>query len=325
MLLRQNIITDNLNIIVPRGENVGFTLYGFVVDDLGYCHVDEHVPIHDALEGVVVSFTKFKCRNMFITVSEATSHGIIFTVITSSPTTTDMVIMTAGGLAVFYPEWTMDGIVVTNHTVISSTYTYNKNIGCGKDACWQIQSNTNFMGKPCAEFCPMLWHKVADSGEKILVIEWDERFPLKMLLQQSNIMCMCMHNSKINMQSVHLPTNPLPQDYENICNQETVIQNHKPTYLGKQQGVLYATNAQEAHVVMVPWHNGKTYNMHLGSREQVTLIMGITRNYMDVTGNVLVVKHVRGNKHAIVDCTKDDIMYITDIMKRGISQDEFWT
>ncbi|KAG1766497.1 hypothetical protein EV702DRAFT_1204111 [Suillus placidus] len=385
MWLGQNVVTDNLNIIVPNSDAVGLGLYAFIIDDLGYRNVDANVPINHVFEGVVESFTKFQRDNVFITVTEATPHGI-FRVITSAPTTADMVVMTAGGLAVFYSAWTLYGIALTNHTVISSVH--SQNIGCRKDMRWNIQINTNFMGKPCDDFCPTLWHNVADHGREILVTEWDTRFSLKVLLKRSKTMwrlsrdcqnSMCMHNSNINVHKIDLPANPMPQDYENIRNQESLIQNHQPTYLGQQCGVLYATNARDAHVVTVPWRDGvsnlnhnshlkvlhwadqlgpdlfttsfaqfqKTYNElvengHPASQHGYTFfrehpksysppnalirkLARITRNDMDVTSNVLVIKHVRGNKHAVVNCMTEDITYINNIMKRAIGRNEFWT
>jgi hypothetical protein len=43
-------------------------------------------------------------------------------------------------------------------------------------------------------------------------------------------------------------------------------------------------------------------------------IASISRNEMDITGNVLVVKHHVGNKASIVDCTYDDIQHTNKIM-----------
>jgi hypothetical protein len=47
-------------------------------------------------------------------------------------------------------------------------------------------------------------------------------------------------------------------------------------------------------------------------------IAQITKNDADVMGNVLVVKHIQGNKHNIVDCTEDDVKPINTIFSRSV-------
>ncbi|KAG2346976.1 hypothetical protein BDR05DRAFT_996778 [Suillus weaverae] len=47
----------------------------------------------------------------------------------------------------------------------------------------------------------------------------------------------------------------------------------------------------------------------------------------DVTGNVLVVKHPRGNKHEIIDMAADDIATVNTLIQGAVSRvdSEFWT
>ncbi|KAG2124752.1 hypothetical protein BD769DRAFT_1669243 [Suillus cothurnatus] len=44
-----------------------------------------------------------------------------------------------------------------------------------------------------------------------------------------------------------------------------------------------------------------------------------------VLGNVLVVKHIRGNKHEVVDLTAADVDCINEVLIRTINHAEFWT
>lgn len=42
----------------------------------------------------------------------------------------------------------------------------------------------------------------------------------------------------------------------------------------------------------------------------------IKSNKNDIMGNVLVVKHIRGRKHDIVDCSAEDIQWVNEIVVR---------
>jgi hypothetical protein len=53
----------------------------------------------------------------FITVTKAKIEGL-FKVILCSPTTADMLFMTAGGFGMLYPEWTLNNIAVVNRTIL---------------------------------------------------------------------------------------------------------------------------------------------------------------------------------------------------------------
>ncbi|KAG1849523.1 hypothetical protein F4604DRAFT_1934869 [Suillus subluteus] len=54
-------------------------------------------------------------------------------------------------------------------------------------------------------------------------------------------------------------------------------------------------------------------------------IGGITDNANDVPGNVLVIKHKRGNKDFVIDCTDEDIEDATNIIKRTLGVSNFWS
>ncbi|KAG2059472.1 hypothetical protein BDR06DRAFT_967978 [Suillus hirtellus] len=162
MLLAQNTVTDNMSIIVPNSESITFVLYAFIIEDLQYEHVIDNAYINHSYDGVVESFTKFHHNNLFITITESKIHGI-FRVITAAPTTADMVFMTGGGIAALYPTWTLNGIVMLNHTISSAGS--DQNIGCIKQTQWRIKADTNFMQEACIDLCPTIWWNIADSDE----------------------------------------------------------------------------------------------------------------------------------------------------------------
>jgi len=82
---------------------------------------------HHAFLDSLHSFTRFQKGNMHIIVSEATPDEI-FSVITSSPTTTDMTIMTLGGLAVFYSHWTLRKMALESHCMMRAN-SYSQELG----------------------------------------------------------------------------------------------------------------------------------------------------------------------------------------------------
>ncbi|KAG2123119.1 hypothetical protein BD769DRAFT_1670199 [Suillus cothurnatus] len=50
----------------------------------------------------------------------------------------------------------------------------------------------------------------------------------------------------------------------------------------------------------------------------------VTPGDEDVTGNVLVIKHVHGRKHDLVHCGEDDVSYVNTILKMTVTQSDFW-
>jgi hypothetical protein len=171
----------NLNIVVPAESGLCMVL--FIIDTLHYERI-ENTQINYSHTELISSHEEFQCGPLRITVSEAFADGI-FEVITKSHTTADMMVMTAGGLTVFYPLWTSKGIAVTNSLVLHTAP--RQNIGCIKQPTWHIHAQTMFLNGPCQSLCPTLWNNVADAGQYGLVMEWDHRFPMKALLKCSNV------------------------------------------------------------------------------------------------------------------------------------------
>jgi hypothetical protein len=104
----------NLNIVVPTESGLCMAL--FIIDTLHYERI-ENIQINYSHNKLISSHEEFQCGPLRITVSEAFADGI-FKVITKSHTTADMMVMTAGGLTVFYPLWTSKCIAVTNSSVL---------------------------------------------------------------------------------------------------------------------------------------------------------------------------------------------------------------
>lgn len=56
--------------------------------------------------------------------------------------------------------------------------------------------------------------------------------------------------------------------------------------------------------------------MYLPPNAMIRELADITSNKDDVMGNVLVVKHLRGRKHIVVDCSAEDIQCVNSIIIR---------
>ncbi|KAG2152220.1 hypothetical protein BD769DRAFT_1658653 [Suillus cothurnatus] len=318
----------------------------------------------------------FRRGHRTITVSEATPEGV-FKLVTASPTTADMIIMTAGGLTAFYADWTLAGIALTNHTIIDPAV--GKHIGCMQRPHFQLRTDTEFLNGPCGMKCPVLWRNVAEQGTQSLTLEWDGRFSLVSFIRRSQTIwrlsehcnnSACMHNPINNSRTARLPPNPMPNDLWSIRLQEARIASHTPTYSGKIRALLFATSATTVHVIDVPLRDGvsqltqlshlqilhwvnqlgpdrhvlatgrfrKTYNTNAGTPEAASAfgytffrehpsvfsppnmlireLAHIKSNENDIMGNVLVVKHIRGRKHDIVDCSLEDVQWANEIIVR---------
>jgi hypothetical protein len=232
MLTGEPTMSNNLNFIVPHGCSE--VLYTFLQESLTYRCVNRNRPPHHAYKGVIHGYAMFHRDHCTITVSEATPEGV-FKLITASPTTADMIIMTAGGLTVFYADWTLAGIALTNHTITDPAI--GKHIGCMQRPRFQLRTNTEFLNGPCGARCPVLWRNVAGQGTQSLTLEWDGRFSLLSFIRRSQTIwrlsehcnnSACMHNPINNSRTARLPPNPMPHDLRSIQMQEARIASHVP-------------------------------------------------------------------------------------------------
>ncbi|KAG1844044.1 hypothetical protein DFJ58DRAFT_853253 [Suillus subalutaceus] len=86
----------------------------------------------------------------------------IFRVITSSPTTADMTVMTPGGLAVFYPHWTLNKIALASHRITRANLDGQEqgnvcpSVGCTGKSVFSVERTTHFLGELCGVMSP-LW------------------------------------------------------------------------------------------------------------------------------------------------------------------------
>lgn len=232
MLTGEPTMPDNLNFIVPHGSSEA--LYTFLQESLIYRRVNRNRPPHYAYKGAIHGYAMFRQGHHTITVSEATPEGV-FKLITASPTTADMIIMTAGGLTAFYADWTLAGIALTNHTIVDPAV--GKHIGCMQRPHFHLQTNTEFLNGPCGARCPVLWRNVAEQGTQSLMLEWDGQFSLVSFIRRSQTIwrlsehcnnSACMHNPINNSRSARLPPNPMPNDLWSIRMQEARIASHIP-------------------------------------------------------------------------------------------------
>ncbi|KAG1880593.1 hypothetical protein C8R48DRAFT_767365 [Suillus tomentosus] len=268
MLTGDDTSPNNLNLITPFES--ADVLYAYIVSDLRYERVQSDAVPHRAFIDSVHSFVKFRKGAYCITVTEATADGV-FRVVTSSPTTADMIVMTPGGVAIFYPDWTLGRITVANHRVtrgIAEGLGQEigcPSVGCSTKSCFRLERTTDFLGEPCGTRCPSLWRNVAEEGGQMLVLEWDDRFSIKAVVDRSQTMwrlalyCqnkLCCYNPNNTACTAPLPAMPAPGDMARIKLEEAQISKHWPHYQGSVQGLLYATSARNPIVVSVPFRDG---------------------------------------------------------------------
>jgi hypothetical protein len=136
----------------------------------------------------------------------------------------DMIFMTPRGIAVFYPEWTLNRMVMLNHTV--ACHIPGCNVGCIKNDNYKVYPTTVFLQDPCGELCLALWQKIADGGKWSLVLKWDLRYPIRPSMACSHTMwqlaehCgnpMCAFNPMTNVQLICLPPFMAVTDYMSTC------------------------------------------------------------------------------------------------------------
>ncbi|KAG2746860.1 hypothetical protein P692DRAFT_201806857 [Suillus brevipes Sb2] len=142
MLSGDNSCVDNLNIIMTNGW---FDLFCTLIEDT--LHYER--------------FPTFKFQDLFITVTKVKIDGL-FKVILCSPTTADMLFMTAGGFGMLYPKWMLNNIVVVNWTILRGHQDNDK-------------------------LCSTQWCYILDFGGQSLVINWDAHFSLRSMIRMSHM------------------------------------------------------------------------------------------------------------------------------------------
>ncbi|KAG1894068.1 uncharacterized protein F5891DRAFT_1256478 [Suillus fuscotomentosus] len=109
---------------------------------------------------------------------------------------------------------------------------------------------------------------------------------------------------------------------------------HWVDFLGRNKHVLGAGRNRKTYNVISdpdssPWAHAFTFFredplVYAPPNALIRNIANIASNDADVTGNVLVVKHVHGDKNKIVDCNQRDINAINVLMTRALGDAEFW-
>lgn len=158
----------NLNIVVPY---TSFQLFHtFIKHVLGYIPISTKA--HPAIAHAVYRFRKYVCHERVITLSAARPSQSVLQIILNAPTTADMVVMSAGGVAWFYPRWLRDAIAVRTHS--SRFVPSGDKLGCDIDLTQEIrlEEDLEFTQIPCGPSCPTLWHHVEDTTLRSFV-DWD--------------------------------------------------------------------------------------------------------------------------------------------------------
>lgn len=98
----------NLNVIVPYRS---FRLFdAFIRHVLFYNPISSQA--HPAVAPAVYRFRQYASGQRVITMSAARASQSVLHIILNAPSTADMVIMSVGGVAWFYPQWHQEGIAV---------------------------------------------------------------------------------------------------------------------------------------------------------------------------------------------------------------------
>ncbi|KAG1877000.1 hypothetical protein C8R48DRAFT_669001 [Suillus tomentosus] len=260
-------LTNNLNSLVVHGGSNCF--HTFIIETLQYRRVQHNRSPNYAFDGMCTSFAIFRQGNKYITVSEAGVEGL-FKLVLSAHTTADMLFMTPGGLTLYYPSWTQQGITLANHTLVLQAT--GQRLGCMKHGEFQLHTNTAFLSHTCGDDCPTLWRKIADEGTHSLVLVWDIRFGMKDLIRHSNsiwrlaLHCdntYCVHHTSEDQTAVTLPPEPMPADLKTIESQATLIRARVPAYRPGIVGLLYPTRGSKGRLVPIPLRDGNRRPIHV--------------------------------------------------------------
>ncbi|KIK38222.1 hypothetical protein CY34DRAFT_15193 [Suillus luteus UH-Slu-Lm8-n1] len=159
---------SDLNIIVPHHHFQD--MHAFIVHTLGYKNVSS-IP-HPAMRAVVAHFGKYKSNHNIITISSGQRGASILHIILNAPTSADMLFMTTGGLTCFYPQWMQQHVAIQTHT--GDRVLPNHKLGSVGELLDDIlvADGTDFIGEPCGNRCPALWHRIEDKSLR-LSVDWD--------------------------------------------------------------------------------------------------------------------------------------------------------
>ncbi|KAG1775890.1 hypothetical protein EV702DRAFT_1046545 [Suillus placidus] len=303
MLTGHSSSPRNLNIVVGNGGR--HVWYCFIMDTLKY-HRVHNTFLNYAYTQAVSSFALFQSGEYLITVTEASPAGL-FNVVTTAPSTADMVFMSAGGLTVLYPEWTFKGTVVRNHSAVRTAT--GQNLGCIEQGGWSVEKDTGFLGMPCGSLCPMMWRNIAEHDQRTLVLQWDIRWSVTLLMKKSKTMwrlatqCRnpsCPFNTNANGHAPQLPATPMPDDLRSVQLQEERIAHHSPPYKCKFVGMLYGTRAIWPHLVVIPVRDGVEGLTHISQLDVCHWV-----DYFGAENVISATSRGRKTYHVMADAVTD--------------------
>ncbi|KAG1880596.1 hypothetical protein C8R48DRAFT_668031 [Suillus tomentosus] len=247
----------DLNLI---SSQEGFELmHAFLIDSLEFRQVSDNG--HPAISHVIGQFRRYVKEQSTVTLSTPKPGMHLLHVILSAPSTADMLLMTGGGLACFYPQWSQAGIAVVAHTGrhISSV----SKLGCAGDSMrvMRIEEDTGFLGRPCGKLCPTLWHHI-DSSPHLLALQWAQGGSLKNIFKGADVEwrlrsnCMnsaCVHSASATPPNFECAGSRSDADAKYVSAE---IVSHRPTFHRIFQGVFYGSSSSRPHLVPVPVRHG---------------------------------------------------------------------
>jgi hypothetical protein len=156
------------NIVVPYHSFQ--SLHAFIKHELGYTSISR--TSHPAIAHAAYRFRKYVYDRHAITLSAPRPSQSVLQIILNAPTTADMVVMSAGGVAWFYPQWFREGIAIRTRS--SEIVAVDDKLGLDADLTYgiRLEQDLEFTRIPCGSSCPTLWHHVEDSSLRSF-IDWD--------------------------------------------------------------------------------------------------------------------------------------------------------
>ncbi|KIK37431.1 hypothetical protein CY34DRAFT_109089 [Suillus luteus UH-Slu-Lm8-n1] len=243
----------------PIGQGSFLVTDRLVQKTLSYEHIGSARQPHHVFRTVVQTFTKYRQGGLQITLSEALSDDM-FEVITSSPTTGNMVFMTPGGIVAFYPILTLKEILVLNGVAkkaVQSSY-----VGCMKHS-----NSQTYQG--------LLYATWASEPILVPIPLWVDVTQLKHI-----------NDLEVLHWVNYLGNNKFSADMAQARKTYNMIM--EPSSLGYDHGYTFFRE----HPVLYTPPNSLVREITVGVVKQI-----------EVISNVLVLKHIKGSKHNIVDAS----------------------
>ncbi|KAH7904929.1 hypothetical protein BJ138DRAFT_1118944 [Hygrophoropsis aurantiaca] len=170
----------DLNIVVPKG-------YFLVMEDRmlrQYYKEYEEPEVNDMMDFNLQQFQAYKWDSRIVTVSESLGPDIM-DIIVNSPTTTDMNLMTAGGVVSLFPRHTLayDGLLgPTGGWDLKE----GGRFGSVNGVRAAVQVDNRNTKEDCGPRCPSLWRFVR-TDRNTLRLNWDRRYTVQDIIENSQM------------------------------------------------------------------------------------------------------------------------------------------